>query len=200
MFPPVNRHIAELRKQCGNFLWKGFFYRVERKELYAPEYKGGLSLVDVESKAKALFVKNILCQRKTNTINRFMIAQSTNKKISRNTREWIKLAIELKENNLNTSKQIYDKLINEMNITIKQQQKTPNAEWENIYENVNQNILATDARSTLFAVLRDLVPCKAKLFRHKVRGIDSPTCDSCGRIDSVDHRIKNCVGSREIWA
>lgn len=128
-----------------------------------------------------------------------MMEQNNNRKLSRTTREWINFAIELKESNINSSKQIYDKLINDMNITIKQQEKTPHIVWENIYENVNHNFVSSDSRSTLFMVLRDLVPCKSKLFRHKVRGIDSPTCDSCGRIDTVDHRIKNCVGSASIW-
>lgn len=199
LFPPDNKHIALIRKKCGNFIWKGSFYKVERKELYAPEHKGGLSLIDIESKAKALFIKNILCSRRTETVDEFMIEQSTNKNLSRNTCEWIKLAIKLKNENIETSKQIYDRLIDKMNITIKQQEKKPNFEWENIFENSNQNFLSSESRSSLFMVLRDLVPCKSKLFRHKVRGIDSPTCDSCGRIDDVDHRIKSCIGSSVVW-
>lgn len=188
-----------LEKKCGTFIWKGFFYKVERNELYAPIHRGGLSLVDVESKAKTLFIKNILFSGKNATIDQFMIEQVTNKNLTRNTREWIKQAVEYKDTGFKTSKQLYDDLITKLNIKIKQQEKNPNLQWENMFENVNQNFLSSESKSTLFLVLRDIIPCKSKLYRHRVRGIDLPTCDSCERIDSVDHRIKICSGSTIIW-
>uniref|UniRef100_A0A1W7R675 Putative tx1-3 aae n=1 Tax=Aedes albopictus TaxID=7160 RepID=A0A1W7R675_AEDAL len=199
LIPPENKHIAQLRKKCGDFIWKGFFYKVERKELYAPIYKGGLSLTCVESKTKALFIKNILLSGQNGEIDNFMIQQAMNKNLTLNTREWIKLSVTLEEQNLKSSKQIYDYLILKQNIKIKQQEKNQNFQWETFYENFNQNFICSESKSTLFCVFRDIIPCNSKLYKHRVRGIDSPTCDSCGRIDTVDHRIKICSGSGKVW-
>ena len=52
----------------------------------------------------------------------------------------------------------------------------------------------------LFMILRDIIPCNAKMFRHGIRGIESPNCDECGVPDTVDHRIKNCCSSRIVWS
>ena len=66
IFPPLNRHIAEIKKICGNFIWHGLIFRVERNQLYLDYLKGGLRLIDPEAKMKALFIKNLLYNENSN--------------------------------------------------------------------------------------------------------------------------------------
>lgn len=60
IFPPLNRHLGQIRAWCGKFIWHGHIYKVERNQLYLDFLKGGLGLVDPESKLKALFIKNVM--------------------------------------------------------------------------------------------------------------------------------------------
>lgn len=203
IFPPENKHICTLRSICGKFIWKGLFYKVERKELYLPVLEGGLSLIDVEAKCKALFVKNILFSRSNDVVNidKFMLEQIHTKTITRNTREWLKDAdLFMNETHLNTCKKIYDTILSRMKITVKKRIELPNKNWQNLFENTNKNFLTSDSKSVLFMILRDIIPCNAKMFRHGVRGVESPNCDCCGVPDSVEHRIKNCCSSKKVWS
>lgn len=87
-----------------------------------------------------------------------------------------------------------------MKITVKKRIELPNKNWQNLFENTNKNFLTSDSKSVLFMILRDIIPCNAKMFRHGVRGVESPNCDCCGVPDSVEHRIKNCCSSKKVWS
>lgn len=203
IFPPENKHICILRSLSGKFIWKGLFYKVERKELYLSVLKGGLALIDIESKCKALFMKNILFAGNNDIVNidKFMFEQKTTKYITRNTREWLNEAEQfLNETHLNTCKKIYDAILFRMKITIKKMIELPNKNWLNLFENTNKNFLSSSTKSTLFMILRDIIPCNAKMFRHGVRGVTSPNCEDCGVPDTVEHRIKNCYSSKIVWS
>jgi hypothetical protein len=60
VLPAENIHIGKIRKLLGNFLWRGSLYRIERNQLSLKAKKGGLALMNVDLKAKALFVRNLL--------------------------------------------------------------------------------------------------------------------------------------------
>ena len=159
IFPPNNKHIAQIRQICFRFLWKGQFYHTSKDQLYLPVYKGGLALEDVECKAKSLFIRNILYMRKESqqNIDEFMLQQNNNRTVTRNTREWLQVAQRVKQQNtLSTTSLIYAYLLNEKNITPKIQDRLPNINWESIWENMNQNFLSTSAKSSLFLILNDL--------------------------------------------
>jgi hypothetical protein len=53
-------HIGKIRKLHGNFLWGGSLYRIERNHLSLKAKNGNLALINVDLKAKALFIKNLL--------------------------------------------------------------------------------------------------------------------------------------------
>lgn len=37
------------------------------------------------------------------------------------------------------------------------------------------------------------------MFRHKVTGVQNPTCEVCMQCDTMQHRIEACAGSNETW-
>lgn len=201
IFPPNNKHIAEIRKICFKFLWQGYFYSVAKIELYLPIYKGGLGLEDVESKTKSLFIKNLLFAKNASpSVDEYMIAQNHNRHLTRNAREWICLSIELKPRKvLNTSKLFYNYFIDQLNIKPRMQTELPNLDWETIFENLDKKFISSNAKTYLFSVLNELIPTRSKMYRHKIAGIDSPICLLCGNLDSITHRIKSCGSSAVIW-
>lgn len=202
IYPPNNKHIAQIRRICFNFLWKGQFYSVTKNQLYLPVYKGGLALEDVECKAKSLFIKNVLYTEKDFNLNvdEFMLDQICNTNVSRNTREWLRIAESIKQQpNLHSTRLIYWYLIEDSNIKPKIHNELPNVDWETVLDNLNKNFLTSSAKTCLFFVLNDLVPTKSKLFRHGIAGISSPKCDVCNDCDTMQHRIEKCGFAGNVW-
>lgn len=155
IFPPNNKHIALIRQICFKFLWQGYFYSAAKNELYLPIYKGGLALQDIESKTKSLFIKNLLFTTKdpNPTCDDFMLNQENNRILTRNGREWIKNAIELKsKTNLNTCKLIYNSYIDLLNIKPRMQNELPNLQWETLFENIDKPFISTSTKTILFLV------------------------------------------------
>jgi Reverse transcriptase (RNA-dependent DNA polymerase) len=60
VIPPGNSQATQIKTAIGNFLWAGQLYRIERKQLWLPRKKGGLALISIEDKMKALFLKNLM--------------------------------------------------------------------------------------------------------------------------------------------
>lgn len=203
IFPPNNKHLAAIKSICGQFLWQGFIFKVPRNELYLPIVKGGLGLIDVESKAKSLFIKNILfCNSDENSAtDNFMLTQVSNRTLSRNMREWVVIADQLKiENHLNSSKKIYDHFIQNLNIKCKTIEDTPQLMWPNLLINLDSNYLNSKCKTALFCIFKDIVTTKRKLFAYDIRGTDSELCDNCGLVESISHLIKHCQSSLDIWS
>jgi hypothetical protein len=74
--------IGEMRKLLGDFLWRGSIYRIERKKWSLKAYNGGLALINVDLKAKALFIKNLLTMP-----HNYIYANSARLGLDRNARE-----------------------------------------------------------------------------------------------------------------
>lgn len=202
IYPPNNKHIAQIRRICFNFLWKGQFYSVAKNQLYLPVYKGGLALEDIECKAKSLFIKNVLYAENNSNLNidEFMMSQIDNRNVTRNTREWLKIADNLKQQSiLNTTRLIYWHLIEGLNVMPRIQNELPNIDWETVLDNLSKNFLSSSAKTSLFIILNDLVPTKSKMFRHGIAGVPSPNCDVCGACDTMQHRIETCGPARKVW-
>lgn len=202
IFPPNNKHLAAIKSICGQFIWQGFIFKVPRNELYLPVIKGGLALTDVESKAKSLFIKNILYSNADGNapLDNFMLGQINNSTLTRNMREWIVKADELKlESHLNSSKKIYDFFIHSLNIKCKTMEDMPNLMWSNLLNNLDSNFLNSKCKTVLFCIFKDIVLNKKKLHLYGIRGTDSEFCENCGLVESVSHLVKYCQTSEEIW-
>lgn len=202
IFPPANKHIAEIRRLINRFLWKGYFYTVAKNEVILPTYKGGLALEDVEFKSKSLFIKNILYTKNDSDhqIDEFMMNLASSRNLTRNAREWLAIARNLETNaELNTSKSIYCYLVNETNVTPRIQTDLPNVSWEILFENFSKSFLSSEHKTAIYVMVNDLIPTRSKMYNHRVTGINSPFCNICGRLDTLKHRIKACDSTSVIW-
>lgn len=57
VFPPNKVHIAQIYSSCSMFLWNNHFFTVTRNQMFLDVSDGGLGLVNVDLKSKALFIK-----------------------------------------------------------------------------------------------------------------------------------------------
>lgn len=201
VYPPDNSHIAELRTVCRNFLFKGVgLFRVNMNQLYLDIERGGLSLIDVEIKVKALFIKGILQPSQVAGRDNFMLSLQKSALLTRNTKEWIREATNVMLiKDITTCKQIYNFFISQRNITPKITIKFPNLHWEVFWQNMNKNFISSNEKHTLFLMFNDIIPSKEKLFKNRVAGTVNNLCVNCGNIDTTRHRVKLCLESKLIW-
>lgn len=203
VFPPDNVHIAKLRKIAGQFIWGSRqIFKVERKQLYLDYEQGGIKLVDPEAKAKALFIKTVLYGTGKDQIEDTTLLNFSKKQaLSRNTREWLDLALSLKPNPTSTSVQtLYRHFVNENRTTPKVEQHFPAVDWHQLWENLGHGFLSSESRSQMFLLYNDLVVSKEKLFKYNIGRLTDDLCEWCGVPESNEHKIKHCVRSKEIWS
>lgn len=194
---PSNKHLAQIKKISGYFLWKSHIFKVGRNQLYLDYAKGGLKLIDPESQCKALFIRNLV-YKSGRKIDHFMLRYENASWLTVNSRNWISRAKREYDQIPDNNRTLYWKLIEEQNTKPKVEAKYPNFEWECIWENINQNFLSTNARSTLYLTFNDVISNKVKLFNY-TNLVSNRNCDLCNNPDTNVHRIKNCLQSGVIW-
>jgi exonuclease III len=194
VLPAENIHIGKIRKLLGNFLWRGSLYRIERNQLSLKAKHGGLALVNVDLKAKALFMKNLLTMP-----NDYIYANSAHLGLGRNAKEWSQCAVNFDRPNQITTKVIYDDLIFNLNAVPRVETTYPAVEWKKVWQNLSSNFIPTDWRMTMYRVLNDVIPNNVKLKKHRIPGTSSPNCLECHVLDTNAHRSKRCEFSLLSW-
>jgi zinc-binding in reverse transcriptase len=109
--------------------------------------------------------------------------------LTRNLREWSNLSDEYDTNIYTSAKMIYDEMIERQNIE-------PRIE-EKIWRNISLNHIPTNWAATTYLFLNDAIPNNVKMRRHNIT--DPPFCPVCGLTDDTNHRIKLCLGARDVW-
>jgi hypothetical protein len=162
-------HIGKIRKLLGNFLWRGSLYRIERNQLSLKAKNGGLALINVDLKAKALFIKNLL------TIpNDYIYANSARLCLGRNARQCSQCAVDFDRPNQITTKMIYEDLIFNLNVVPRVETTYPAVDWKKVWQNLSSNFTPTDWKMTMYQVLNDVIPNNVKLKKHRIPGTPSP--------------------------
>lgn len=201
IFPPLNRHIAQVKRTCGMFLWGGHIFKVERNQLYLDYSKGGLQLVDPEAKMKALFLKNIFYNTGSNgnfVEEKYLLDLRTPERLTKNAREWIMEGIHIKETyDYNSTKLLYNYFVNLKGCMPKIEQKI-DTNWPVLWENINMNFISTEDRSAMFCFVNDIIANGQKLAAYNIRS-NQGTCKRCGALDTKFHRLKECPKAKIVW-
>jgi hypothetical protein len=90
IMPPENLHLGKIKKAIGNFLWFGYLYEIDRRQLVMSYLKGGLALTNVELKTKSLFLRANLFKKVGNIfVDRedFLFVERNTLRLSRNVQE-----------------------------------------------------------------------------------------------------------------
>lgn len=157
----------------------------------------------MESKCKALFIKNILYDRDgaTNPEENYLLTLNCLSMLTRNAKEWIMEAKHLKESfDLTSVKLLYWYFIDKRNFVPKVEEKFPQIEWENVWENINSCYISLEDKSRLYYFVNDLIPNKEKLFNYGIGRLQNPNCETCLRVDNNTHRIMECsTGAQQVW-
>lgn len=175
-------------------------FKVERNQLYLDFEQGGIKLVDVESKAKSLFIKNIInVEDEQENEDPVLLHHPKIQSLGRNTKEWIQLALRVKENSALVSvKAIYRFFVDEKKIRPRVENVFPNINWEIIWENLSYSFIPSDCKSQMFLLYNDLIISKDKLVKYNIGRLTSNVCDYCPRTESNRHILKECIRTKTI--
>jgi hypothetical protein len=172
VMPAENKHIGKIRKLLGDFLWRGSLYRIERNQLSLKANNGGLALISVALKAKALFIKDMLTMP-----NDYIYANSTSLGLDRNAREWSQCTVDFDRPDQVTTKMIYEDLI--FNVVPRVETTSPALDWKKVWQTLPSNFIPTDWKMPMYRVLNDVIPNNVKLKKHRIPGTQSPNYSEC---------------------
>jgi hypothetical protein len=74
--------LGKIKRAIGNFVWFGYLYKIDRRQLVMSYLKGGLALTNVELKTKSLFLRAKLVDRED-----FLFVERNNLRLPRNVQE-----------------------------------------------------------------------------------------------------------------
>lgn len=181
----------------------GHLFKINRSQLYLAHEKGGLGLIDVGNKIKALFIRNVLYSSAKNgsvPSQDFLFKNRNKLKLGRTYNTYIKDAENLvRFPFLNCTKQIYLYLIDSMQIHPVIELKNTNIVWQNIWTNLNMKFIDSNLKTVLYYYVNGIVPTRSKLFKNNIRGTEDNTCKVCGKVDDAEHRLKTCKTSINVW-
>ena len=208
VLPPRKLDTQTLEKYIGYHVWRNHPYRISRDQLRLPRKKGGLGLVDIELKCKALLIRQYdnLARGFGDPFELSYLQQYLNPSSSRfrQSPSFIRAPLESREallvnNNqcLNTSKSVYNTLLENKNIHTSIEGKHPSYNWPCLWKNVLLSPLSSDWRSSLYLVVNECISCADKLFRHGRS--QSNICPFCTQIETLCHKLYECNRIKPIW-
>ena len=72
-----------------------------------------------------------------------------------------------------------------------------NIDWKDIFELPYKIVSEPYLQSYQYQIVNRILNCNKRLNKWKIK--NGPECDSCGEIDTVEHRFYTCRESQKIW-
>jgi hypothetical protein len=120
-------------------MWRCSLYRIERNQLSLKAKNGSLALINVDLKAKALFIKNLLTMP-----NDYIYENSARLGLGK--------TVDFDRPNQVTTKMIYEDLIFNLNVIPRVETTYPAVDWKKVWQNLSSNFLPTDWKITMYRI------------------------------------------------
>lgn len=196
----------------GFFVWNGYVYRVARDQLRLPFDQGGLRLIDVEQKCKALLTKNTLCALAGSGDNfdkcflTRCVTVATGGQRCRKVHKLLRPTFgiinclpvdEVKDGVYLKTGNIYKRLVEAVSVKVAIQVKYPSLDWKNIWSFFASRNVPSAWKASAYAVVNEIVPTAEKRKRHGFAS--SEVCPLCQHTDTLEHRITRCGEAEVSW-
>ena len=207
---PVPQETAKSVEKCiFKFIWNGNYHPVNRKTLYLKREKGGIGVIDMNIKAKAIFfstfykcIKNKItgyelliyyCKMRssylieTENINDIAILSTPyyNEVIIT-----LRKVIKMENYPEVKAKHIYWYLINSEGYAPKVVENYPLFDWDRIWENVNNKLIDTYDREILYKYVHEVLATRDRLYMMNIS--TNRECGYCKEPESVMHIMYFC--------
>jgi hypothetical protein len=192
----------QIKRAIGNFLWFGYLYKIDRRQLVISHLKGGLALTNVELKTESRFLRSNMFKKVEDIFvgrEDFLFVERKTTRLPRNVQEAFTSADEVLTRNLSSTKLIYLTLLERQGFTNYIETKYTQINFSQIWKNLSASYLPSNWRVTTYLVVNDVIPNSQKLRAHRI-GDGNVFCSRCNYLDNNVHRLKKCIGAREIWS
>ena len=221
IFPVPKEHARQLATAITWFIWKGTIFRVPLSTLQRRKEDGGLELLDIGAKCRALFLTKLrdqgtkegmltaawlqrwgLREPKGNPPHTYRIPRKFQYLLIY-ALEWAYLEPRKQEETLRTFKRrVYETLKSMATVEIpprelRVKQIQPGIEWERVWSNLHSIPTSEGTRSAWYMVIHDLIPTNTRL--HRIWLVDTEECTLCGKQDTMIHKLTECGVGEEIW-
>lgn len=211
---PVPLETAKrLMSAIGNFVSKSNIFKVKFDTLTLPTNKGGLGLIDVNYKARALYVCRMYKQWKQspNSLTAHLLNEITPDSLEPPVDvKHIPTALYHLKNFLIEYSYISSKVTGQQIPKVKDiyaylmetkkgnviETKYPNHDWPAIWRNISDRNIPSQVKATWYNAVNRKIPTNSKL--HAIHLLDSPLCKTCNLIDTEEHRFV-CEDAKDVW-
>lgn len=208
ILPIPKKFTDEIQKLGYNFIWRHKLESLAENELYTSRKQGGLNLINVNYKTKALLAKTILEEifDKDNNCNNKIIltywigikmrniilinpnephCESTPKFLINIVQDIQYLNTKLALNSNTNTKELYKTLVQNVTKEPKIVTKNPNTNFKQSFTAITKPFLSEHLKEHLFQQIHNILPTKDRLL--KCRRPVNPNCDNCEKNETLFH-------------
>jgi exonuclease III len=218
---PPSECMRQITSAITWYIWQGAIFRVPLSTLQKRKKDGGWGLTDVHTKCRTLLISRLWLQGQlTGTLTACWLKYWNIHGLRNNPPDLRRIPpsldylrtfvqelayVDLRMQNENRRpyrRRIYWSLRQiaeagnpprEMRIVLLH----PDANWGQLWVNLTQCWTTEKVRITWYKVIHDIFPTNERL--HRINLSVTPLCETCGRLDTIQHRITDCGEGATIW-
>ena len=221
VLPLPDRVAQQLEGLMFRFIWRGKLEKLATQEIYNKLEDGGLGLVDIRSKADALFIKQgcrILAEPGGCASKHLKywiglhLAQYIPdmrpgphcERVPRYYRHFKKLMVEVFKQEDVDPERLDQVKVKELYKGFTDTFPPPKAvyrhdvPWEKVWERINHPVLEVKQREMMFLLVHNILPTRERLLR--LNQVDSDQCEERDGTEDVVHLFCTCRRSQVAWS
>jgi len=203
------------------FIRKGTIFRIVLTSLQRRREEGGLELIDIEAKYRAIFLTKMREQgARDRTLTAAWLQRWNLRKPGGNppnilrihrtlkylriyALEWAYLEPKTQDGTpRHFKRRVYRALRNMAKMTtplrdVRVTQIQPKHLWGNVWNNLHSIPKSEVLKSAWYTMIHDLLPTNTRVYR--IRLLETEDCTMCGEKDTTFHRLTECGAGEEIW-
>jgi hypothetical protein len=190
--PPENLHLGKIKRAIEKYLWFGYLYKIDRRQLVMSYLKGGLAL-----KTNSLFLRiNLFKELEDIFVDRedFLFVERNTLRLPRNVQKAFTNTDEVLKRNL--KKLIYLTFLERKGFTNYIETKHTQINFNQFWKYLIANYLPSDWRATTYLLENDVIPNSQKLRAHR-KTYENVFCSRCNCLKNNVHRLKKDVKEQE---
>ena len=219
---PMPPDIAKRFEQLAfRFLWRGKLEKLALEEVHCSVKKGGLGLVEIRSKAEALFVKQSCRMLADHSGQSYKHIQywlglylgnylpdlrrgPHSEQTPTYYKQFRRLLEEMAQLELIDFQALEEVKVKDIYQSLTETLPPPkvmykhNLPWDLIWHRINHVMLGVQQRELLFLLVHNVLPTKERL--HRLNQVDSAACSEGDGVESVEHLFCTCRRVQVAWA
>ena len=221
VLPLPARYAQQLESAITRFLWRGKLEKLALQEIYNPPDQGGLGVVDIRSKADALFIKQA-CRLLSNPeetgakhikywlglyLGRYLPELrpgAHSEGVPDYYRHFRRLLEEVIQGGDVYPEELEKVKVKDLYLTFTETLPPPKVvykhalPWEDIWRRIHHPMLTVNQRELMFLLVHNILPTKERLL--KMNQVETDQCEEGDGVETLEHLFCGCRRTQVAWA